>query len=188
MKKHILFLGLFILGIVLLHAQNADNPSLKPIINHFAARNYSSERLSNTELELIVQAGLRAPSAGNRQPWYFTVVKDDALVKQLCPQATDGNVLIVISAAVDGTNNGSLFLDCGLAAQSIYLAAQALGLGSRIYTGPVENINKSFKDKLGLPDKYSVVVFVRIGKLPPGVDAVSSASPRNSAGQKVNYK
>jgi nitroreductase len=72
--------------------------------------------------------------------------------------------------------------------ESVYLAAQALGYGSRIYTGPMDSVNRSLKTDLGLPSGYSAVALVRVGKVAPGVDAVSAASSRKDAGGLVNYK
>ena len=189
MNKAILsIIVVFLLGAAFLPAQSADNPALKPIINNFGARNYAPGAVTKAELDLIIQAGIRAPSAANRQPWHFTVVQNQALVKQLVSQATDGNILIVVSAAGDGKTNGAAILDCALAVQSMYLAAQAIGLGSRIYTGPMDTLNSRFKSELGIPADQNAVALVRIGRLPAGVDAVSSASPRNSAEQTVSYK
>ena len=186
MKRIVLF-SVFVLALSLtLYAQ--DNPAFNVIVNNFAARNFAAQEISKAELDLIIQAGIRAPSAANRQPWHFTVVQDLALAKQMVPQASDGNILIIISAAGDGKTNGAAILDCALATQSIYLAAQALGLGSRIYTGPIDNINANFKSQLGLPSGHSAVALVRIGRLPAGVDAVSSASQRSSVNEKVSYK
>ena len=185
-KKTMFWLLIFCASFVF--AQSADNSALKPILNHFGVRNYAAGSVTRAELDTIIQAGIRAPSAQNRQPWYFTVVQDLNLAKQIISQTTDGNLLIVVSAAGDGKTNGAVILDCGLAVQSMYLAAQALGLGSRIYTAPVDSINSRFKTQLGIPSDRNAVAVVRVGRLPPGVDAVSSASPRNSADQKVTYK
>ena len=182
------FLFILFISTAFLPAQSADNPALKPIINNFGARNYGPGTVTKAELDLIIQAGIRAPSAANRQPWFFTVVQNEALAKQIIPQTSAGNVLIVVSAAGDGKTNGAVILDCALAAQSMYLAAQALGLGSRIYTGPVDGVNSRFKADLGIPQDRNAVVIIRIGRLPTGTDAVSSASPRNSADRIVNYK
>jgi len=189
MKKALpFFLLTLIVSVSFINAQSADNPALKPIINNFGARNYGPGAVTKAELDLIIQAGVRAPSAANRQPWFFTVVQNEALAKQIIPQVSAGNVLIVVSAAGDGKTNGAVILDCALAAQSMYLAAQALGLGSRIYTGPIDAVNSRFKADLGIPQDRNAVVLVRIGRLPTGTDAVSSASPRNSADRMVNYK
>jgi nitroreductase len=110
------------------------------------------------------------------------------LGKQLVSDLVDGNILIVVSAAGDGKTNGPAILDCALATDSIYLAAQALGLGSRIYTGPMDNLNRSLKGTLGLPSGYSAVALVRIGRIPSPTDAVSAASSRKPADSMINYK
>jgi nitroreductase len=185
MKKAVFVMGIFLCRGLILFAADT-NEALTLITDHYAARNFSAGALSGAELEAILAAGNRAPSAGNRQPWHFTVVQNQDLAKQLVPNITEGNTLIVISAAGDGKTNGPAILDCALAAENIYLAAQALGLGSRIYTGPMDTINSRFKSNLGLPNGYSAVVLVRVGRLP--ADAVSAASSRKDLSSMVNYK
>lgn len=171
-----------------LDAQESNNPGLKPILNHYAARSFIAGAIPRSDLDLILQAGIRAPSANNRQPWQFTVVQTQSLAKQIVSNIVDGNVLIVISASGDGKTNGGAILDCALATESIYLAAQALGYGSRIYTGPMDAINRGLKGDLGLPNGYSAVALVRVGRIQSGADAVSSASSRKDANSMVNYK
>jgi len=158
------------------------------ILNHYAARNFAEGTIPSSDLDTIIRAGIRAPSAGNRQPWYFTVVQNLDLQKQIVPASVSGNVLIVVSAQGDGKTNGVQILDCALAVQSIYLAAQALGYGSRIYTGPMDTVNSRFKSQLGLPSGYSAVALVRVGRLQGQVDAVTAASSRKSAQDVVTYK
>jgi len=187
-KTFFIFLILLLSGAVFLSAQTTDNAALKPFINHFAARSFAPGVVSKAQIDSILQAGIRAPSANNRQPWRFTVVQDQALAKQIVPQVIDGNILIIVYVDGDGKTNGAVMLDCGLAVQSMYLAAQALGLGSRIYTGPVSTINNRFKTQLGIPSGQNAVALIRIGLLPAGTDAVSSASARNSADKVVTWK
>jgi nitroreductase len=188
--KRIVVLALILGGIfsaLPLFAQQNSGPA-GSIINHYAARNFVAGVINKADLDLIVQAGIRAPSANNRQPWYFTVVQNQNLAKQLVSNIVDGNVLIVVSAEGDGKTNGRQILDCGLAVESIYLAAQALGYGSRIYTGPMDTLNSRYKADLGLPGGYSAVALVRVGRVQPGVDAVSAASSRKTADSLVTYK
>jgi nitroreductase len=97
-------------------------------------------------------------------------------------------VLIVISAAGDGRTNGAEILDCGLATESIYLAAQALGYGSRIYTGPMDTLNRNLKGDLALPSGHSAVALVRIGRVTAETDAVSAASSRRSPDSMITWK
>ncbi|MDR3335688.1 MAG: nitroreductase family protein [Treponema sp.] len=170
-----------------LDAQEVNQGAYNNIINHYGARNnYTAGNISRSDIDKIVTAGIRAPSAGNRQPWHFTVVQDQALAKRIISSLTDGNVLIIISASGDGKTNGPAILDCALAAESIYLAAQALGYGSRIYTGPMETVN-GLKTELGFPNGHSAVALVRVGKVQP-VDAASAASARKSLREVVTYK
>jgi nitroreductase len=151
-------------------------------------RNFASGAISKADLDKIVQAAIRSPRASNRQTWHFTVVQNQSLANQIVPNLPDGNILIIISGPGDGKTNGTAILDCALATESIYLAAQALGLGSRIYTGPIDTVIAKLKTELGLPNGYSAVSLVRIGRLPPGTDATSAASSRKSTDAVVNYK
>jgi nitroreductase len=186
MKIRVLFVSAFLMAFCVYSgfAQQASGPA-DSILTHYAARNFVAGAIPRADLDTIVQAGINAPSANNRQPWHFTVVQNMALAKRIVSDTFEGNVLIVISAA---NPNSAQFLDCGLATESIYLAAQALGYGSRIYTGPIDGLNKSVKADLGLPSGFSAVALVRIGKVQSGIDAVSAASGRKKVEEKVNYK
>ena len=193
MKKMLPFLCLFsLIALISCSPQNeaAISAEVRPEVNfltdHFAARDFAEGSVTESELNQIILAGIRAPSSGNRQPWHFTVVQNEDLARQLVPQTSQGNVLIVVSAAGDGLPD--IILDSALAVSSIYLAAQALGLGSRIYTNYVANINRSYKPQLGLAEDQNVIALVRIGRLPAGTDALSSASPRYGADQMVTYR
>jgi nitroreductase len=187
MKKLVYVLLVLSLALVSLPAQE-NNPGLRAIINHYGARNFAAGSIPRADLDLILQAGIRSPSANNRQPWYFTVVQNLDLAKRIVSNTIEGNALIVVSASGDGKTNTGQILDCALATESIYLAAQALGYGSRIYTGPIDSINRNLKTDLGLPSGYSAIALVRVGRAAPGVDAVSAASSRKSADSQVNYK
>jgi nitroreductase len=170
-----------------LHAQEISGTA-SVILNHYSARNFITGAIPAADLNAIIQAGVRAPSAANLQPWRFTVVRTLSLAQKIVPQAVEGNVLIIVSAAGDGKTNAREIIDCALAVESMYLAAQALGYGSRIYTGPINNLNSNLKGDLGIPAANNAVALVRVGKVQAGVDAVSAASPRKKAEELVTYK
>ena len=190
MKKTIPVLIILLLASLLfLPAQTSNNPALRPILQHFSARNFASGALTGAEIDTIVQAGLRAPSAANRQPWLFTVVQNPALARQLMPDITEGNILIVGSGVLSGANRDAVILDAGLAAQSQFLAAQALGLAARQYTNNalITRVNNS-KSQLGIPADHTAIIVTRYGRLPAGVDVVASASDRAAPDTKVVYR
>jgi nitroreductase len=166
-----------------------NSKALAVITNNYAASpgKLLAEKITEDELNSILQAGVRSPSARNGQPWHFTVVRENiALAKEIISNISEGNVIIVISGE-DAGNNKAVVLDCGLAVENVYLAAQALGLGSRIYTGPIDTVNAKHRESLGLPEGYSAVALVRVGKIEP-VDAVSAASSRKNPDGIINYK
>ena len=187
MKKTIIAVLLFVALCALPLSAQSDNRA-GVIAGHFSPRDFATGAIPRADQELIVQAGVRAPSAANRQPWHFTVVQDLDLAKRVVPQTVEGNVLIIVSATGDSRTNTREILDCALATQSIYLAAQALGYQSRIYTGPIDNLNNNLKSVLGLPSGHSAVALVRVGRASPTVDATSSPSPRKTAAEMVTYK
>jgi nitroreductase len=184
MKRTLIAGALLVLALGGLSAQAAG---LKPLLESYAGRTFVAGPVDKGDLDLILQAGIRAPSANNRQPWYFTVVETPALGEKLIGGLKSGEVVVVVSADGEGSNP-AVILDCALAAENLYLAAQALGYGSRIYTGPIDGINRGLKSDLGLPRNRSAAILVRIGRVAPGTDAVSGASKRKPAADIVTYR
>jgi nitroreductase len=163
----------------------AQQEGAESIVRHYAERNFIAGDIGKGRLDTVLTAGVNAPSAMNRQPWHFTVVQDAKLVKQMISDAKDGNILIIVSAGLKASNEVHVVLDCGLAVQSMYLAAQAVGLGSRIYTGPIDAINGKFKNEL--PAGHTAIALVRIGLIEK-TDAVTAASRRQSIDKIVTYR
>lgn len=174
------------MGIEMLNAQADSNNIIDLMTNSYSARTYTSVPVTDSQIDMIIKSGLKAPSAVNAQPWRFTVVKDNNITKDLITNITPGNIVIVISGIVVKERNPDL--DCALATQNMYLAAQALGLGSRIYTGPVKTVNAAMKDVLGIPSEYRVVALLRVGNIDKSVDATSAASTRKKPEEVVDYK
>lgn len=189
MKKKIVLSVLVFLfsGIVVLRAQNTGNNVIDVILKGYSAKAFTTNPLSNNDIDLIVKCGMKAPSGRNMQPWKITVVKDQALTGQIMQNITAGNILLIVSGQTQQDGTVSTF-DCALATENMYVAAQALGLGAHIYAGPVATINTSWKEKLGIPSDYQAVAVIRIGSVDKGVDAVSSASTRKKPEEVVNYK
>ena len=49
---------------------------MKEIFNRRSVRKYTEESVSDEDLKSLLQAAMRAPSAGNEQPWEFIIFKD----------------------------------------------------------------------------------------------------------------
>jgi len=169
-----------------LQGQVSDNCVASVILSSYSERAYTSEPVTGAQLDLILECGIKAPSARNLQPWKFTVIKDEATMKEIIDDVVPGNVLVVVSGVVSEGGSTPDF-DCGLAAESMFLAAHGLGLGARIYGSSAGNIN-SKQEMFQIPSGYRAVVVLRIGNIDESVDAVTAATQRKSLQEVVNYK
>jgi nitroreductase len=109
-----------------------------------SVRHFDSKRaVSDTDVRALLEAGVRAPSAGNIQPWRFHVVRSAAAKERLAAAlhqrwATAAPVTIVVSvdprpcAARYGDRGEQLYSiqDTAAAVENILLAAVARGLAS----------------------------------------------------------
>lgn len=129
------------------------NQMLETIKNRFSCRSFSDQKLSDQQVDTLVTAAVQSPSAMNFQPWRVISLRNSALIQELEDEglrqlaamedksgyerikARGGklfyNAPCVIYIPLD-TNVPSAPMDCGIVAQSVALAAQALGLGSCI--------------------------------------------------------
>jgi len=168
--------------------QSSGSSVTDVILSGYTARKFTSEPVPDSKLDLILKCGIKAPSARNGQPWKFTVVKDNSLISEIIPGSTPGNVLILVSGPESAQQGMSTEFDCALATENMFVAAQSLGLGAHIYTGPVGNINATKKQALSIPEGFRVISVLRIGNIDKNIDAVSSASTRKKAEDIINYR
>jgi nitroreductase len=169
-----------------LFGQISGNVVTDVILSGYSEKAYTSVPVTDQQLDLILNCGIKAPSSRNGQPWKFTIIKDETSMKEIINNVVPGNVLIVVSGME--SQNGTLpDFDCGLATESMFIAAHSLGLGARIYGGPSGNIN-SKRELFQIPSGYKAVVVLRIGNTDKSVDAVSAATPRKKADEVINYK
>ncbi len=169
-----------------LFGQATDNCVISVILSGYSEKAYTSEPVSDEQLDLILKCGIKAPSGRNVQPWKFTVIKDEATMKEIINDVVPENVLVIVSG-IESENGLTPDFDCGLATESMFIAAHSLGLGARIYGSPAGKINSN-KELFQIPSGYKAVIVLRIGNTDKTVDAVSAATPRKKLEEVVNYK
>lgn len=176
------------------------NPVLSNIMARRSVRKYLDKPVEHEKLELLVRAGINAPSGMNRQPWIIRVVEDQQLIadvtevykqekaeqvkrdkdfKNMFRNAP--NLICVCTPAKGGGE-----LDAGLLGENIMLAAQALGLGTCCLGGPVRFLLSNekcrfFLDRLNIPDDYRLNYIIAVGY----PDEQPAAKPRDES--KVGY-
>jgi nitroreductase len=147
-----------------------------------SVRAYTNEPVSKEQIEIVLEAGVWAPTAMHREPLKFVIVEDKQLIKYVSDETKimvqkmmpalaeqfstsadivcyNAPVLIFICAEKDPQWNNTNLLDSVLAAENMFLKAYALGLGT-CYMGFVSflNNNPEALKKIGVPGNYAMTV------------------------------
>ena len=186
MKIKLVLFAVALFSISKFYGQTSGTCCSNILLTSYSEKVYSSEPVTDQQLELILKCGIKSPSSKNMQPWKFTVIKDEPTMKVVIDNIVPGNLVIIVSG-IEGEDGTTPDFDCGLATQSMSVAAHGLGLGARIYSGQVESINSN-KELFQIPTGYKAVTALRIGNIDKTVDAVSAASPRKTPDEIINYK
>ncbi|MPL66599.1 Coenzyme F420:L-glutamate ligase [bioreactor metagenome] len=147
---------------------------MENILNRKSVRKYTKEEVKKEQLEMLVRAGLAAPSARNSQPWLFFVINDSAILDNLAKQLPNAKMLLNAKAAIvvcgnlqkalEGDGREFWVQDCSAATQNILLAAESMGLGA-VWTGayPRKETVNIIKVELGLPEHIVPLNVIPIG-------------------------
>ncbi len=139
---------------------------LDSILTRRSIRRYEAKDIPEEILRQILEAGRQAPSAANRQPLRFIVVKDHDLLKTLCDTLLTRFVkyapaVIVGCADVESLLTGKwAVVDATIAMENMVLAAWALGIGS-CWIGACNE--EKVKELLKIPAKWKIVALVTLG-------------------------
>jgi len=144
------------------------------IISRQSVRNYEKKDVPNELIGQLLEAAVRAPSAGNIQPWKFIVVKDIEIKRELASVALrqrhveEAPVVIVVCADPEksadkyGERGKSLYCiqDTAAAVENMLLTANSLGLGT-CWIGAFED--DKVRSILNIPQKIKPVALITVG-------------------------
>ncbi|MBU4526332.1 MAG: nitroreductase family protein [Desulfomicrobium sp.] len=148
-------------------------------------RKYLSKTVPEEMIEIILKAGMAAPSAGNQQPWHFIVITDRASLDAIPGFHPYSKMVLQAPAAilVCGDPNGKKWptfwdQDVSAATQNILLAARDLGLGT-VWVGiyPEKDRMDGFRKLFALPDHIIPFALIPVGWPDGGFDAVNRFRP-----------
>ena len=154
----------------------AGEPGLfETILTRTSVRKFDPSRpVADADVEKILKAAMCAPSAMDRRPWEFVVVRDKAQLAELAkrlPYSRIGNGAPLAIAVCGTTDNGLpgrskeyWIHDCSAATMNLLLAAKALGLGA-VWTGvyPGEDRIAAVREVLKIPEGFQPLNLVPIG-------------------------
>ena len=135
------------------------------ILERRSVRAYRPDPIPAAHLRQILEAGRRAPSAGNRQPWRFVVVGDPEQKERLARACNRQMWLadaayIVVGTALPQVSPKWYRVDVAIAFQNMVLAARSLGYGT-CWVGAFDP--EQVKEVCGIPAEAEVVVCTPLG-------------------------
>jgi nitroreductase len=136
-------------------------------------RSYTSEAVSDEQLQMLLKAAMAAPSAGNRKPWHFIVVKDEQVKRALNEVHPYAEYLLEAPFGIVICGDPSLSFpdrpdywiqDVSAATENLWLAATGLGLGA-VWCGvyPVNDRVEGFRRILSVPEHVVPFALVCVG-------------------------
>ena len=142
------------------------------LLKRRSVRKFTDEKVSDSHRTELLHAAMSGPSACNKTPWEFYVVKNSeklSAVKKASLFSRFNSPLVIV---VCGNLSMALPLnlaeywiqDCSAAIENILLRATDLGLGT-VWCGayPQEKVVNKLKDVLSLPDKHIPLGIIHIG-------------------------
>jgi nitroreductase len=181
------------------------NAVLNAIKNRRSVRKYKLDQIDQKNLETILEAGIYAPTACNEQPWYFTIIQNEEMLKHINIKAKEAMkespiewiknmglnpefqvtynapTLIIVSGKKDST---AYKVDCSAAIQNMLIAAESLEIGS-VWLGLMRFYfeHEGSTRELQIPDGYKPFYGVVFGYK---ADEKKIAAPKRNL-DVVNY-
>ncbi|WP_302576702.1 nitroreductase family protein [Phocaeicola barnesiae] len=166
---------------------------VKTIMARRSVRKYKPQPVEREKMQTIVECGVNAPNAMNRQPWEVRVVDNPdfingvtELYKKEQPKVAEDpnfknmfrNAPTVVFIGRD-VQSGSAEFDCGLLSENMMLAAQSMGIGSCCLGSPAAFMRSpaaaEYLKKLGFSEGYELLYCIAFGY----PDEAPAAKPRD---------
>ena len=128
-------------------------------------RKFTGEPIKEEQIKLIMEAAQIAPSASNKQPYKFIVIKNDEFKKVLRKKAVPQRFIekaAVIFVALGNKKEAEYFykVDIGIVVQHMALQAAELGLGS-CWMGAIKR--DELRELLKVPNDWEIVILLAVG-------------------------
>jgi len=150
--------------------------SVLKIDNLFARRSirrFTGQPVTEEQIQTLLQAGMAAPSAGNRKPWHFIAITDQGTRDALADAHPHAQMLHEAPLCIVPCGDPGLSFadrpdywiqDLAAATENILVAALGLGLGS-VWCGvyPVQDRVSATRRILEIPDHIMPFAYIVIG-------------------------
>ena len=144
------------------------NDALELLKTRRSIRKYRDQPVEDEKIQKCLEAARWAPSASNRQPWEFLIVKDEKIrreLSQIHPYAkfVAESPVVFIPLTNPEVHAKYHMSDAALAALQYMIEAHSLGLGT-CWAGVIGvSFEKDIKEMLDIPNHLNVLGLVATG-------------------------
>ena len=176
------------------NAEEGKNTVIETIMTRRSVRKYQPQAVNRDTMQLIVECGINAPNAINRQAWEIRIVDNPAVIQKLTDlyvkenpkEAENPNFKNMFRNAptVAFIANDTSFayspVDCGLMAENMILSAWSMGIGSCCLGGPARFMKSNaeaneYLKQMGFSENYELLLCIGFGY----PDETPAAKPRD---------
>lgn len=135
-------------------------------------RKFKSEKISDDIIENILKCAMAAPSACNKQPWEFYVIKSEEKLIEVRQLTRNSNFSAPLAIVVCGNRERTLstrdndfyIQDCSAAIENMLLYATSIGIGT-LWCGitPVQNYIEKAKKFLNAGENIEPLGLIYFG-------------------------
>jgi len=144
------------------------------ISERYSCRDLRPVEIPKSDLERILDAGRRAASGRNIQPFEFLVVTDGESIEQLATaQSFISGASVAVAIVADPDASKYWLEDISAAAENMLLAITALGYGSTWVEGTILPKEEKLKEYFGIPKRLRLMIVLPIGQ--PGSDGAQAS-------------
>ena len=163
-------------------ADEGKNAVIETIMTRRSVRKYQPQAVNRDTMQTIVECGINAPNAINRQAWEIRIVDNPEVIQKLTelylrdnPKEAENpnfknmfrNAPTVAFIANDTTFAYSP-VDCGLMAENMILSAWSMGIGSCCLGGPARFMKSNpeankYLQEMGFSANYDLLLCIGFG-------------------------
>ena len=159
-----------------------NNAVIETIMTRRSVRKYQPQAVNRDTMQIIVECGINAPNAINRQAWEIRVVDNPEVIKKLTdlyvkdnPKEAENPSFInmfrnapTVAFIANDTTFAYSPVDCGLMAENMILSAWSMGIGSCCLGGPARFMKSNpeankYLQEMGFSENYDLLLCIGFG-------------------------
>lgn len=159
-----------------------NNAVIETIMTRRSVRKYQPQAVNRDTMQIIVECGINAPNAINRQAWEIRVVDNPEVIKKLTdlyvkdnPKEAENPSFInmfrnapTVAFIANDTTFAYSPVDCGLMAENMILSTWSMGIGSCCLGGPARFMKSNpeankYLQEMGFSENYDLLLCIGFG-------------------------